>query len=152
MAVKPIPDGYPRVSANLAVDGAADAIEFYKSVFGATERLRMEGAPGQVIHAELEIGDSVLMLADEAPKRGFLGPKKLGGTPVTISLYVEDVDVTYAAAVEAGATELRAPDTKFYGERTAQLEDPWGHHWSLVTRVEDVSPEELDRRMQAMRG
>jgi PhnB protein len=152
MDVNPIPEGYPRVSANLSIDGAADAIGFYVSVLGATERMRMEGPPGRVAHAELQIGDSVVMLADEFPEMDFVGPKKVGGTPVTLSVYVEDVDATYAAALEAGAKGLRAPEDQFYGDRSGHFEDPWGHRWSIATHVEDVSPEEMNRRMAAMGG
>ena len=150
MAVQPIPEGYPRVSANLAIDGAADALEFYKSVFGATERMRFEGPPGRVAHAELQIGDSVVMVADEFPDMGFVGPRKIGGTPVTLSLWVDDVDAIHAAALAAGASELRAPEDQFYGDRSGQFEDPWGHRWNVSTHVEDVSPEEMNRRMEAM--
>jgi PhnB protein len=152
MAVNPIPEGYPRVSANLSIDGAADAIAFYVSIFGATERMRMEGPPGRVAHAELQIGDSVVMLADEFPEMDFVGPKKVGGTPVTLSVYVDDVDATYAAALAAGAKGGREPQDQFYGDRSGQFEDPWGHRWSIATHVEDVSPEEMERRMAAMGG
>jgi PhnB protein len=152
MPVNPVPEGYPRVSPNLAIDGASDAIEFYKSVFGASERLRMDGPEGHVAHAELLIGDSVVMVADEFPDMGFLGPRKVGGTPVIVSVYVDDVDATFKRAVEAGAREVRAPEDQFYGDRSGQFEDPWGHRWSIATHVEDVTPEEMDRRMRAMGG
>ena len=150
MAVKPIPEGYPRVSPNLAIDGASEAIEFYKSVLGATERMRMEGPPGKVAHAELAFGDSVIMLADEFPDMGFLSPKKVGGTPVTISVYIEDVDTTFKNAIAAGAKELRAVEDQFYGDRSGQLEDPFGHVWWVGTHKETVSPEEMQKRLQAM--
>lgn len=152
MTVKPIPDGYPTVSASLSINGASDAIEFYKSVLGATERLRMEGPPGRVAHAELQIGDSVVMLADEFPEMGFVGPKTIGGTPVTLYVYVDDVDAIFAAALAAGATELSPVTDQFYGDRSGHFEDPWGHHWSVATHVEDVPPEEMGKRMQAMGG
>jgi PhnB protein len=148
--VQPIPEGYQRVCVNLSIDGAADAIEFYKKVFGATERMRMDGPDGKIGHAELAIGDSVIMLADEYPDMDFFGPRKFGGTPVTLSVYVEDVDATHSKALGAGAVELRAPEDQFSGDRSAQFEDPWGHRWNVTTHVEDVSPEEMTRRMEAM--
>jgi PhnB protein len=148
--VKPIPDGYPRASPYLVVDGAAAAIDFYTDVLGARERMRMGGAPGdppdKVGHAELELGDSLIMLADEYPDVGALSPRTIGGTPVTISAYVEDVDAVWAAAIAAGATALREPENQFYGDRSGQFEDPWGHRWSIATHVEDVPPEEMARR------
>lgn len=150
--VKPIPDGYPRVSPSLAIDGAGDAIEFYKDVFGATERLRMGGPDGRIGHAELQIGDSVVMLADEFPDFGSLGPKTVGGTPVTISVYVEDVDATFAKALELGATEFRPVEDQFYGDRSGTFDDPWGHRWYVATHVEDVSEEEMARRSAEMMG
>jgi PhnB protein len=150
VAVKPIPDDYPRVSPNLAVDGAAAALDFYEEVFDAEVRMRLEGPPGRIAHAELQIGDSVVMVADEFPDMGFVGPKRVGGTPVTLSVYVEDVDATHSKALGAGAVELRAPEDQFYGDRSAQFEDPWGHRWNVTTHIEDVSPEEMTRRMEAM--
>jgi PhnB protein len=152
MAVNPIPEGYPRVSPSLSIDGAADAIAFYVSVLGATERMRMEGPPGRVAHAELQIGDSLIMLADEYPEMDFVGPRKIGGTPVTLNVYVDDVDFTFAAALAAGAKSLREPEDQFYGDRSGQFEDPWGHRWGVATHVEDVPPDEMERRMAAMGG
>lgn len=152
MAVKPIPDGYPRVSPYLLLQGAAEAIEFYKEILGATERMRMEGPPGRVAHAEIQIGDSVVMLADVFPEMGHKTPKDLGGTPVTLSCYVEDVDATHAAALKAGATEDRPVETQFYGDRTGSFVDPWGHVWHVTTHVEDVSPEEMQKRMAEQGG
>ncbi len=146
MAVNPIPDGYPRVSPYLCVDGAADAIAFYVDVLGATERMRLEGPPGKLGHAEIQIGDSVVMLSDEFPDFGAQSPKTVGGTPVTMSVYVEDVDATFAKAIAAGAKELRPVETQFYGDRLGQFEDPFGHRWSVASHVEDVSPEEMERR------
>jgi PhnB protein len=144
--VKPIPDAYPQVSPYLCVDGADAAIRFYSDVFGATERMRMGGGPGdpadKVGHAELQIGDGLIMLADEFPEMGAVGPKTVGGTPVTISVYVED----FARALAAGATELRAVEDQFYGDRSGQFEDPFGHRWSVSTHVEDVPPDEMARR------
>lgn len=152
MAVKPIPDGYPTVNASLAITGAADALEFYKSVFGATERMRLNGPDGLIAHAELQVGDSVVMVADEAPSIGFLSPTSIGGTPVNMGVYVEDVDATHAKAIAAGATELRAVETQFYGDRSGMFEDPWGHRWAVITHVEDVSEAEMQERMAKMMG
>jgi PhnB protein len=148
--VNPIPEGYPRLSPYLAVDGAGDAIEFYKDVFAATERIRMGGPEGKVGHAELQFGDSVLMIADEFPDFGNASPKTVGGTPVTISLYVEDVDATHAKALSSGATEIRAPENQFYGDRTGSFEDPWGHKWHIASHIEDVSPDEMAKRAQEL--
>jgi PhnB protein len=145
--VQPIPEGYPRVTPYLHVDGAEAAIEFYKRVLGAEERMRMPGPEGKLSHAELEIGDALIMLADEFPDMGVRGPKSIGGTPVTISVYVDDVDATFEAAIDAGASSLRAVENQFYGDRTGQFEDPFGHHWSVATHVEDVPPEEMEKRM-----
>jgi len=148
--VKPIPDGYRSVTPYLMVKGAGEAIEFYKRAFNARERGRVPGASGKVMHAELEIGDSVVMLADEFPDMGALGPLSIGGTPVGIHLYVENVDAMYKQAVAAGAKEERPVQNQFYGDRSGSLIDPFGHKWHLATHVEDVSPEELQRRMQQM--
>ncbi len=151
--VKAIPDGYPQVIPYLCVDGANEAIEFYGTVFGATERMRMPMPDGRVGHAELQIGDSVVMLSDESPEMGMRGPKAVGGSPVTMSVYVDDVDQVFDRALGAGASELRAVETQFYGDRSGQFEDPFGHRWSVATHVEDVSPEEMGRRAaQAMGG
>jgi PhnB protein len=148
--VKPIPDGYPRVTPYLCVEGAAQAIEFYTKVFGASERMRMPAPDDKLGHAELEIGDSVVMLADEFPEMGIRSPKSIGGTPVTISVYVEDVDRAFDAAIEGGAKSLRPVEDQFYGDRVGQFEDPFGHRWSVATHVEDVSPEEMAARADAM--
>ena len=151
-AVKAIPDGYPQVTPYLCVDGAAAAIEFYGTVLGAKERMRMGGPDGKVGHAELEIGSGLVMLADEFPGTGQRSPRSLGGGPVTISVYVEDVDAVFAKALEAGATEVRAVEDQFYGDRLGQFEDPFGHLWSVATHVEYVPPDELARRAEAMAG
>jgi len=135
MAVKPIPDGYPRVSPYLVVDGANDAIEFYKKVLGAEERFRMGGPDGRVGHAELQFGDSVVMLADAFPDMGILDAKTIGNTPVSIVVYVEDVDKVFASALEAGAKQVEAVEDKFYGDRAAQLRDPFGHLWMLNAQL-----------------
>ena len=144
--VKPIPDGYPQVTPYLCVDGAKAAIEFYTSVLGATERMHMPGPDGKIGHAELELGDSLIMLADEFPEMGVRGPKAVGGTPVMIMIYVEDADAVFDAAVAAGATALRPVEDQFYGDRTGQFEDPFGHRWSVATHVEDVPPDEMEKR------
>jgi PhnB protein len=151
-AVKAIPDGYPQVTPYLCVDGAAAAIDFYGRVLGATERMRMGGPDGKVGHAELQIGWGLVMLADEFPGMGQRSPRSLGGSPVTVSVYVEDVDAVFAKALDAGAKEVRAVETQFYGDRAGQFEDPWGHLWSIATHVEDVPPEEMARRAEAMAG
>lgn len=148
--VQPIPHGYPRVTPYLIVDGAADAIGFYTSVLGASQRGDSMTAPdGKVGHAELTIGDSLIMLADENPDWGAAGPRTVGGTPVTIHVYVEDVDDVFAKALAAGATEVRAVTDEFYGDRSGQFEDPWGHRWNVATHVEDVPPEEMAERAKA---
>jgi PhnB protein len=145
--VDPIPEGYPRVIPYLIVDGASDAIDFYVSVLGATERMRM-GAPGDKVgHAELEIGDSVVMLADEAPEVAALSPGSVGGTPVSLHVYVEDVDGIFARAIDAGAKELQSLEDKFYGDRSGSFEDPFGHRWHVASHVEDVSEDEMEQRM-----
>ena len=148
--VKPIPDGYPQITPYLIVDGAGAAIEFYGKVLGTTERMRMPGPDGKVGHAELQLGDAVIMLADEFPDMGHRGPKTVGGTPVTINIYVEDVDDVFERAVEAGAKELRPVENQFYGDRSGQFEDPFGHKWSVATHVEDVPADEMEKRAAAM--
>jgi PhnB protein len=153
MAVNPIPAGYPRVSPYLCCQGAADAIEFYKDVLGATERMRMPGdSPENIGHAELEIGTSIVMLADEFPDHGFISPISLGGSPVTVHVYVEDVDAVFARALELGATVARPVEDQFYGDRLGQFVDPWGHRWSVASHVEDVSEEEMGRRAAELEG
>jgi PhnB protein len=148
--VEPIPKGYPRVTPYLVVDGAAEAIDFYKSVLGAGERMRMGGPGGKIGHAELEIGNSVIMLADEHPEINARGPKSIGGTPVGLHVYVEDADAAFERAVEAGAKPLQAVEEKFYGDRRGSFEDPFGHQWDVATHVEDVPPEEMSKRMAEM--
>jgi PhnB protein len=146
MSVKPKPDGYHSVTPYLIVRGAARAIEFYEQAFGAVERFRMPGPGGRVGHAEIAIGDSCVMLADEVPEMGYVGPEAAGGTPVTFLIYVEDVDNRFANALAAGATEVQPVEDKFWGDRTGQLRDPFGHLWTLATHVEDVPPDEIERR------
>ncbi len=150
--VQPIPEGYPQVTPYLCIDGAAAAIEFYGTVLGATERMRMPGPEGKIGHAELQLGDSVIMLSDEWPEMGVRSPKAVGGTPVMLSMYVEDVDAVFDRAVAAGATPVRAVETQFYGDRSGQFEDPFGHRWNVASHVEDVSPEEMARRSAEMMG
>jgi PhnB protein len=148
MAVKPIPDDFPRVTPYLCVEGAAAAIDFYTDVFGAVERMRMPAPDGRLGHAEVQIGNAVVMLADEWPEMGVRGPKSIGGTPVMLMVYVEDVDNVVAKAVAAGAKELRAVENRFYGDRSGEIEDPFGHRWTVSTHVEDVSGDEMERRMK----
>ena len=148
--VKPIPDNYPRVSPYLIVAGAGAAIDFYVKVLGATERMRMPGPDDKVGHAELELGDSLIMLADEFPEMGALGPKSIGGSPVNIGVYVDDVDTTFRRAIDNGATELQPIEDKFYGDRAGQFLDPFGHKWNVSTHVEDVAPDEMARRAAAL--
>jgi PhnB protein len=148
--VKPIPDNYPQVVPYLCVDGAAAAIDFYRLVFGATERMRMSEPDGRLGHAELEIGTALIMLSDEFPDMGVRAPKTIGGTPVTISVYVENVDEVFARAVEAGSTVLRPVTDQFFGDRAGQFEDPFGHRWSVATRIEDLTPQEMGERAAAM--
>lgn len=151
--VKPIPEAYPRVTPYLCVDNATAAIDFYTSVLGATERMRMPTQEGKIGHAELQIGNSIIMLSDEVPQMGARSPKSIGGSPVTISVYVEDVDNVFDRAVQNGATTLRPVENQFYGDRVGMLEDPFGHRWSIHTHVEDLSPEEMSKRVaQTMSG
>jgi PhnB protein len=147
--VKPIPDGYHSVTPYLIVKGAAKAIEFYKQVFGATEALRMPQPDGRIGHAELKIGNSTIMLADEFPERNIRGPESLGGTPVMIHLYIDDVDTVAKRAVAAGAKEIRPVQNQFYGDRSGMFADPFGHQWNIATHVEDLSAEEIGKRAAA---
>src|SRR5688500_10188362 len=148
--VKAIPDGYHSVTPYLFVRNAARAIEFYKQAFNAREKMRMPGPGGKIMHAELDLGDSMIMLADEFPEMDALSPETVGGSPVMIALYVDDVDATFARAIAAGAKQLRAVADQVYGDRSGSLTDPFGHKWNLATHVEDVAPEEMTRRMDAM--
>ena len=152
MTVKAIPDDYPRLSPYLIVDGASDAIAWYQKIFGAEERLRMGAPGGQVGHAELQIGSGLLMIADEYPDMGSVGPKTVGGSPVFISLYVNDVDAVHDAAVAAGAKSTRPVEDQFYGDRACEIQDPWGHRWHLATHIEDMTHEEMQRRAEKMFG
>jgi PhnB protein len=148
MPVKPIPEGYRSITPYLIINGASRAIDFYKKVFGATEIMRMPGPDGKVAHAELRIGDSVIMLADEQ-QSSYRSPQALGGSPISLMLYVPDVDKTFKDAVANGAKETRAVQDQFYGDRSGNLVDPFGHVWTVATHVEDVSEQEMQRRMAA---
>lgn len=150
MAVNPIPAGYPTVTPYLIVQHAAEALAFYQQAFGATERMRIPGPHGTVGHAEIAIGDSVIMLADEFPEMGFRSPKAFGGSAVSLHLYVEDVDARFQQATAAGAKVLKPVQDQFYGDRSGMLEDPFGHVWNLATHIEDVSPEEMQQRVAAL--
>jgi PhnB protein len=150
--VKPIPDGYPRVIPYLSVDGANAAVDFYMKVFGAKERVRMPAPGGKIGHAELEIGDSLIMLADASPGAGNQSPTSIGGTPVTVMIYVEDVDAVFARAIASGATVDREVKNEFYGDRAGQFVDPFGHRWFVATHVEDISPAEMEQRAAAAMG
>jgi PhnB protein len=145
-----IPEGYHSATPHLIIRGAAQAIEFYKQAFGAKEMLRMDAPDGTVGHAEIKIGDSVIMLGDENIEAGILSPKALNGSPVSILLYVQDVDAITAQAVAAGAKITRPIKDQFYGDRTGGVEDPFGHQWYLATHIEDVPLDEMKRRMAAM--
>ena len=150
--VKPIPEGYHSVTPYLCCRNAGAAIDFYKKAFGATELMRM-GAPGEKIgHADIQIGDSHLMLADEFPEMGFLSPQTVGGSPVMIHLYVEDADATTARAVAAGARVVKPVEDQFYGDRGGQLDGPFGHKWYISTRKEDLSFDEVRQRAAKMMG
>jgi PhnB protein len=149
MAAKPIPDGYEGVTPYLIVDGASRAIDFYKKAFGATELFRMPMGD-KIGHAELKIGKSVVMMADEHPDMGHKGPKAYGGTPVSLMFYVEDVDSVFKNAIASGAKEVKGVADQFYGDRSGTLSDPFGHVWTIATHKEDVAPEEMNRRMDAM--
>jgi uncharacterized glyoxalase superfamily protein PhnB len=149
-AVKPIPDGYHTVTPHLAVRDAAKAIEFYAKAFGAEELFRMPGPGGVVMHAEVRIGDSIVMLGEEAPQMGASSPQTIGGSPVSLLIYVKDVDASFARAGKAGCTVEMPPEDMFWGDRYGKLVDPFGHKWALATHKEDVSPEDMAKRMAAM--
>jgi PhnB protein len=149
---KPIPDGYHTATPYLIIGGAGDAIEFYKKAFGATELFRFSMPGGKIGHAEIKIGDSPIMLADEFAEMGYKGPQSLGGSPVSIMIYVEDVDTVFDQAISAGATVKEAVSDKFYGDRLGTLTDPFGHVWHISTHKEDVSIEEMEKRAKAAHG
>ncbi|HYH86522.1 MAG TPA: VOC family protein [Pyrinomonadaceae bacterium] len=147
--VKPIPEGYHSVTPYIIVNDGARAIEFYKQAFGATELFRMDAPGGKIGHAEIRIGDSNIMLADEHPEMNARSPQTIGGSPVSLMLYVADVDATVGKAIEAGAKLTRPVANQFYGDRTGGIEDPFGHAWYVATHVEDIAPEELKKRAAA---
>jgi len=155
MAIQPIPDGYHTATPYLIVKGAGPAIEFYKRAFGASEVMRMDGPNGRIGHAEIRIGNSPIMLADEYPEMGFRSPQSLSEAganmkpPVSILLYVEDVDARFKKAIAAGAKELKPLQDQFYGDRSGTLQDPFGHVWTIATHKEDVSPDEMKKRAEA---
>jgi PhnB protein len=151
-SVKPIPDGYHSITPYLIVADGAGAIAFYQQAFEAKVRMRLAPPDGKIGHAELRIGDSLIMLADEAPQMGALAPPTVGGSPVGLHLYVEDVDAVVARAVAAGATVTRPVADQFYGDRLGTIEDPFGHRWHVSTHIEDVAPEEIGRRAAALHG
>jgi PhnB protein len=150
MAVKAKPDGYHSITPYLIVRGGAAAIDYYKAAFGAEETVRMPGPGGTIGHAEIRIGDSVVMLADEPPDQQWRSPQSLGGSPVGLLLYVEDVDARFNQALAAGGKVIKPLANQFYGDRSGTLADPFGHQWTLATHVENVSPEEMKRRMDEM--
>jgi PhnB protein len=152
MPVKPIPAGYHSVTPYLIIRGAAEAIDFYKRAFGAVELFRFPSPDGKIGHAEIKIGDSPIMLADEYPEMGYKSPQSIGGSPVSLMIYVEDVDTIYNQAVTAGAAVKEALQDKFYGDRIGTVVDPFGHVWHISTHKEDVSMEEMERRAKAAHG
>ncbi|HEY0430293.1 MAG TPA: VOC family protein [Pyrinomonadaceae bacterium] len=150
MSVKPIPEGYHTATPYLIINGASEAIAFYQQAFGATELFRFPAPEGKIGHAEIKIGDSPIMLADEFVDMGYKGPKALGGSAVSIMIYLDDVDTVFNRAVEAGATVKEAVSDKFYGDRVGTLVDPFGHVWHVATHKEDLTPEEMQTRAQAL--
>jgi PhnB protein len=146
MATKSIPAGYHSVTPYLIIKGAAAAIDFYKRAFGATELMRMESPDGRIGHAEIKIGDSAIMLADEYPEMGFRSPQSLGGAGVSLMVYLDDVDAVFDRAIDAGARELQPVKDQFYGDRSGTLQDPFGHLWTLATHMEDIPADEMERR------
>lgn len=148
--VKAIPEGFSTVTPHLVCKDAAKAIEFYTEAFGGVERFRMPGPGGIVMHAEIQIGNSIVMLADEFPEQGARSPLSIGGTPVVLMIYTENVDAVFKRATDAGATAILPPTDMFWGDRYSKLADPFGHQWSIATHVEDVAPEEMMKRMAAM--
>jgi PhnB protein len=150
MAVKPIPDGYHSVTPYLIVRGAAEALDFYARAFDAVETVRMPGPGGVVVHAEFRIGDSTVMIGEENAAQNAEGPEILGGSPVHLMIYTTDCDAMFTRAIGLGATETRPLTDQFYGDRSGTLTDPFGHSWTIATHKEDVSPEEMQRRMKGL--
>lgn len=149
MAVSHVPEGYSSVTPYLIVDGASRAIDYYKDVFGATELMRFDGPDGKILHAELQIGDARIMIADEQPDKGHRSPRSLGGSGTGFMVYVEDVDRVFMRAIDVGGNVKEAVKDQFYGDRSGTFTDPFGHIWTIATHVEDVSPEEMQRRAEA---
>lgn len=150
--VNPIPEGYHSVTPYLSIKGAAAAIDYYKKVFGATELFRMAGPDGKIGHAEIKIGNSPIMLADEYPEMEFVSPQTLGGSPIGLMIYVDDVDTMFKNAISGGGKEIKPLQDQFYGDRSGTLRDPFGHVWTVATHVEDIAPEEMERRAKAAHG
>jgi PhnB protein len=150
MSVRPIPEGHHTVTPYLSLKGGVEALEFYKRAFGATEVCRLMIPDGRLGHAEIRLGDSLIMISDEFPECGGTSPHTLGGSPVSLHLYVEDVDAFFKRALAAGATERKPVEDQFYGDRSGQLEDPYGHLWWVATHVEDVPEKEMERRVAEM--
>jgi PhnB protein len=148
MAVQPVPEGYHTITPYLAVDDASAAIDYYRRAFGAKERVRMSGPGDSIMHAELEIGDSLVMLSDPFPQASTRNPKELGGTSASIFVYVDNIDELYKQAIDAGASSLMEPDDMFWGDRFGSVQDPFGHSWTIATHIEDVAPEELEKRQK----
>jgi PhnB protein len=148
MPVKPVPDGYHTATPYLIINGATAALQFYKNAFGATELFRMDAPGGKIGHAEIKIGDSPIMLADEYPDMGYRSPQAIGGTPVSIMLYVADVDAVFNRTVAAGAKVKQPVKDQFYGDRSGTVEDPFGHVWTIATHKEDLTPEEIGKRAE----
>jgi PhnB protein len=152
MAVKSIPEGYHSITPYLVIKNCSAAIDYYVKAFGAREVVRMDAPGGKIGHAELMFGNSYVMMADEHPDQGHIGPETVGGTPVGLMFYVDDVDAVFNRAVENGATVTEPLENKFYGDRSGSIKDPFGHKWMISTHVEDVTPDEMERRMKAMQG
>ena len=150
MPVKPLPEGYHSVTPYLMIKGAAEAIGFYQRAFGATELFRLAQPNGQIGHAEIKVGDSTIMLADPCEQGAFRNPQSLGGSSVGLHVYVKDVDAQFAQALSAGAKAVKPVQDQFYGDRTGTLEDPFGHIWFLATHKEDLTPEEISQRAEAL--
>jgi PhnB protein len=149
VAVQAIPDGYTSVTPYLIVTGADKALDYYKMAFGANELMRFDGPDGTIAHAEIQIGNARIMIADESPQMGHRSPQSLGGSGTGLMLYVDDVDRTFERAITAGGTTMKAVENQFYGDRSGSLTDPFGHVWTIATHVEDVAPDEMQRRMEA---
>ena len=149
MATKSIPDGYHTVTPYLIVNAAAQALEFYKQAFNATELMRLTDPVGKIGHAEFKVGNSPIMIADEVPEMGFRSPQTLGGSPVSLMLYVEDVDAQFNQAIASGGKSVRPVEDQFWGDRSGTLEDPYGHVWTIATHKQDVPPDEIEKRFEA---